>query len=884
MSVVEAWRRHASDLADWVLERMVNRTDAYGTYQRSGGGVTAKNTLGAHFLQRHFCGEITVGLHTTSKENTCRWLALDFDCHTDDEALAIANLHAVQALRNQLQDTFDMTPIITDSNGRGGYHVVILLTEPLPTQAVCRFGKFLRNEFALGCEVYPKQEQLPPGGFGNWLRLPGKHHTHEAHWTKVWTGGGWLEGDAACQYLLACEGNDGAAVVLDERNHYGSAPARLEGAVGTDGTIVLSAFTLTYRLNGAEVGKRNDTLYAAACDYNGCGMPKALAAKELVPIALRTGLTDAEAMTAIESAYSSPKDPRGLTSAIDVYNAKHSPAASEDDGNPAGAGESVATPPQTPTPDGDTGESEDAGRAATTPRPTLANFIRVTTTGGETQRVVRSVESIAADINRFTRGWPRRAGGMMFAMSSYDTSRTPPADAVRYLKSPEELFAWVNLTADVSWVRQGTVKGMDNLARTPITKGELTAHVRDTCLPNYTSIEFLPHTPHVPGLFYVPFNLPEPTGDALTTLMDHTNPDTEDDRALLLASLVTPGWGGPPGARPAFVLSSDHGRGVGKTATVTAFTQLWGGAITLTGTSKQDWQQAKSRLLDEAALSQRCVVIDNFKGKLSVSELEEILTSPRIDGKRMYVGQASRPQRLTFYMTANVPRMSRDLAERSIIIKIGDAKWNENFVEWAQQFIHENHLHLLADIYAWLQQPPKCDLTQGGTKLTRWNSWAYAVLSRFENGADLLQIISDRRESVDGDAEEAEEIRMCIRDAIQSRGLYPDTGLTLINRVDMLELLKIAKLLEGGGAWSLKRVFGYLKSLTGSGMLQELANVSDGSRRYWLWSGPDAAPGATRTVMPAVAEAGVPTSYSGPQMPLPDPSVGDPGDSGDVPF
>src|SRR5262245_6108046 len=80
-----AWAGHASELARWAWERLVNRTDARGGYRplrergreytrrdgtkaRLGKSTTRKGQLTAELLARHFratAPEHVVGLHTT---------------------------------------------------------------------------------------------------------------------------------------------------------------------------------------------------------------------------------------------------------------------------------------------------------------------------------------------------------------------------------------------------------------------------------------------------------------------------------------------------------------------------------------------------------------------------------------------------------------------------------------------------------------------------------------------------------------------------------------------------------------------------------------------------------------------------------------------------
>src|SRR5262249_41585963 len=55
-------------------------------------------------------------------------------------------------------------------------------------------------------ETFPKQKRIKVGGFGNWLRLPGRHHSRE-HWSTVWDGARWLDGAEAVAFMLTLAGD-----------------------------------------------------------------------------------------------------------------------------------------------------------------------------------------------------------------------------------------------------------------------------------------------------------------------------------------------------------------------------------------------------------------------------------------------------------------------------------------------------------------------------------------------------------------------------------------------------------------------------------------------------------------------------------------------------
>src|SRR5262249_35909810 len=143
---------NAEALADWTLRLLVNRTDACGRYnplcrrgqpRRDGrpglvGNLyTDKTPLTRAKLVRHYsvtCPEDVVGLHSTSPANICRWGAFDVDRHDDDidpdRTLAVALTLYCLALERGFR------PLLTDSNGAGGYHMRLVFRAPVPSRDV----------------------------------------------------------------------------------------------------------------------------------------------------------------------------------------------------------------------------------------------------------------------------------------------------------------------------------------------------------------------------------------------------------------------------------------------------------------------------------------------------------------------------------------------------------------------------------------------------------------------------------------------------------------------------------------------------------------------------------------------------------------------------
>jgi putative DNA primase/helicase len=232
-----AWSQRAEELARWVLARLVVRHDVWGgyvreeqrgkTYERADGttdtlGATltrpARSKRGQVFLTedvviRHFRSRNAadvIGLHTTSPENTCRWGGIDVDQHGAHSPDATVNWRAARHWYTRLVDR-GFRPLLTDSNGAGGFHLHVLLAEEVPAPRLYYFLRGLVADYArLGLparpETFPKQARIRPGKYGNWVRVPGRHHSR-AHWARVWDGESWREGSEAVAYLLALSGD-----------------------------------------------------------------------------------------------------------------------------------------------------------------------------------------------------------------------------------------------------------------------------------------------------------------------------------------------------------------------------------------------------------------------------------------------------------------------------------------------------------------------------------------------------------------------------------------------------------------------------------------------------------------------------------------------------
>ena len=131
-------------------------------------------------VEGHLRGRHTIGVYPMLPDDTCWFLAADFDKETwqrDAGAfLAACRLKGVPAALERSR------------SGNGG-HVWIFFNEPMPASLARRVGAHLLTEAMeyrpdIGFESYdrffPSQDTMPAGGFGNLIALPLQHGPRES--------------------------------------------------------------------------------------------------------------------------------------------------------------------------------------------------------------------------------------------------------------------------------------------------------------------------------------------------------------------------------------------------------------------------------------------------------------------------------------------------------------------------------------------------------------------------------------------------------------------------------------------------------------------------------------------------------------------------------
>lgn len=413
---------------------------------------------------------------------------------------------------------------------------------------------------------------------------------------------------------------------------------------------------------------------------------------------------------------------------------------------------------------------------------TVRNFDTVVSDKGKvTKKPFRDIPEIWRKIQTITDGKLHRVGSTPFFVQ-------PSGEVIKFHQA-SKLFAFL--------YERGAIVNWSDSTPGAISKTEMHNYC-GIVAKQYELITSLPHYPKLPECFYAKDIPPEQNG-TLDTLVNMLYFATDADRQLLKALFMTPFWGGGGGQRPSFIIDglendAEENRGIGKTTITKFLATLCGESVDVS--SRTDGEDIKKRIL--TSNDSRLVRMDNIKaGTLSSEVLESLITADRISGHKMYEGHGSMPNWFTYVLTFNGAVLSRDMSQRSMIIRLKrpekyDAAWESNVTA----YIQENRYRLIADIGYELSRE------MAGTKSqTRFAHWERAVLAKASNDLPtVLAAIAKEQRETNSDNQLADEIREIMVSNISKIwrasntgsdrvDLNPDTDVVAIKRSEVFKWL-----------------------------------------------------------------------------------------------
>lgn len=144
--------------------------------ENSGNNVDVKHEpLTDQVIYDHLIGKKTIGIYPLLKDDTCWFLAIDFDKKKWQEDVSV--------LLDVCKEMGVPASLERSRSGNGG-HVWIFFSERMPATLARRLGfslvdRALEKRYQAGRgsydRLFPNQDKLPKGGFGNLIALPLQH-------------------------------------------------------------------------------------------------------------------------------------------------------------------------------------------------------------------------------------------------------------------------------------------------------------------------------------------------------------------------------------------------------------------------------------------------------------------------------------------------------------------------------------------------------------------------------------------------------------------------------------------------------------------------------------------------------------------------------------
>ena len=134
---------------------------------------------------QHIQGIETYGIYPIRNDNKVKLVCFDIDlpnnyAELNEEALVIKKLPLLSQVKSVYttiidvlkSHSFDKKSILVEDTGGRGYHVWLFFESPISAVDARKFAYFILARAKVQCEVFPKQEIVLEGKYGNLIKLP----------------------------------------------------------------------------------------------------------------------------------------------------------------------------------------------------------------------------------------------------------------------------------------------------------------------------------------------------------------------------------------------------------------------------------------------------------------------------------------------------------------------------------------------------------------------------------------------------------------------------------------------------------------------------------------------------------------------------------------
>lgn len=148
--------------------------------------------LNEELVKRHLDTKITLASYAISKDNTCKFLVIDFDIRSEeanpslkkpgDKKAKNVKDSAIERLKPTVSKALtgltehlhiSSSQYLIESSGSKGYHIWMFFEKPIDSEKIYKLANVIKKELSLyDVEIFPKQSRLDAGSAGSLIKLP----------------------------------------------------------------------------------------------------------------------------------------------------------------------------------------------------------------------------------------------------------------------------------------------------------------------------------------------------------------------------------------------------------------------------------------------------------------------------------------------------------------------------------------------------------------------------------------------------------------------------------------------------------------------------------------------------------------------------------------
>lgn len=306
----------------------------------------------------------------------------------------------------------------------------------------------------------------------------------------------------------------------------------------------------------------------------------------------------------------------------------------------------------------------------------------------ETQRVPRRLSELVDDLNTRFLNFPRRLGERLL----FDHDRD--SDEVNTLETRHDLFAWISDKSrhNYEWHNGSGFVSREELFAAVVRRAR-----------RYEKVALVPTWPPRSDI-YEAFRdemRPSPGHAAFEGFCKFFSPATDADALLLRCFIAAPLYYSQGVHRPTWIIDSADAFAVGKTTLVYRVADLYRDAPIDLDLSKNHFDEEKimMRLISPTGRNSRFFLLDNLRGTFDNPFFASLVTKPTLSGRPPYGrGEETRPNDLTYVITANSAQIGTDIATRAFIIHLKSHPKTKDWERAIGEYIEQNRFAIFGDI------------------------------------------------------------------------------------------------------------------------------------------------------------------------------------------